>query len=104
MSKNDKNAWIGEKILAQEDKLMEQLAKTHFDKLDGKEPDTPPPPAPEAQDLPVDPAVERQAYADLLAHFAENPEDDCEVTMLTAEEFAEDTFTPATDETQENMQ
>jgi len=84
------DSWIAEKILAKEDKLMEQLMKAQFDPSAEVVPQEPAP----ATDTPVDPAAEQAAFADLIAFFAANPEKDCEVAALTAQEFAQETFTP----------
>jgi hypothetical protein len=55
---------------------------------------TPPVADPNAS-LPLDPAADRKEYADLQALLASITDDDgTEIEMLTADEFASETFTP----------
>lgn len=90
--------WIADKILGQEETLMDTLAAKRLKDADDGTPspaDQPPEP------LSVDPAAEQAAFAELLKFIADNPEDDCEFTALTLDEFAAETFTPPTDSNQE---
>ena len=86
------NDWIADRILKQEDELMKELRDARFAPADASSPQAP---MPAAVDAPVDPAAEAAEFADLIASFAANPEADCEIIALTAEEFAQGTFTPA---------
>lgn len=92
----DKNAWIGQKILAREDDLQ-QLLDQHRDNPARETT------APDPELVPVDPVAEQAAYAELLAILAGSDEPDSEFTALSAEEFAEDSFTPPTLDTQESI-
>jgi hypothetical protein len=84
--------WIGEKILAQEDQLMEQLTAQRFGDTDATPPaaDTPP------DHVPVDPAVERKEFENLLAQFGNRDEGDADtlVVGLVLDDFDQSTFTP----------
>lgn len=92
MPKSDPNAWIGDKILAQEDDLMAALAAKQLNDAAGQS--DVPPPAPDP--VTVDQAVERDEFAKLLALFANPDAGDAgtKVAVLNLDDFAEDTFTP----------
>lgn len=82
--------WIADKILKQEDALQETIAAIH----DGK---AVPPDQPTVPALP-DANAEQQAFADLLAALKDTDEGDADtaVTVLSAEEFSAESFTPDT--------
>lgn len=82
-----------EQIYKTEDRLLKAL--------DEPSPVYPPKPADEGQDIPVDPAAEKSAFAELLQFLADNPEDDTDFDALSPDEFAEQTFTPPSDPGQE---
>lgn len=86
------NDWIGDRILSREDELMKELRDARFASSDASAPHSP---MPAAVDVSVDPAAEAAAFAELIASFAANPEADCEIIALTADAFAQGTFTPA---------
>jgi hypothetical protein len=94
------NDWMGDKITKQTDEELLRMAKAHSDRLSGKEPEQSPPTSP-GEDTPVDPVAEQTAFADLLKFIADNPEDDCEFTALSLDDFATETFTPPPSEPKE---
>mgnify|MGYP000184973743 CR=1 FL=1 len=80
--------WITDRILKQEDALLD-AAKNIHDGIEMPVEQPSPPPS-------IDPDAERQAFADLLAALIETDDGDSDtlVTILTAEEFAEEDFVP----------
>lgn len=100
-TENPNTDWIGEKILGEEDKLMEQLRKAKFDAPppapDTATVDTPlPADGPLPDPVPRDREAERRAYADLLAHF-NTPDDgdaDTLVEALTLDDYDKADFQP----------
>ena len=82
---NNPLKWISDKILREEPlprgpDFSEPLPETH----------------PEPVAVPIDLAAEQQAFADLLTKLAETDEGDMDthVTILSADQFAADAFTP----------
>ena len=93
--------WITDKLMKEEEQIALQQVRDFHDKLTGVR-DVPnvsdvPNGTPVPEPVPVDPEAEQQAYADLLAFIANRDEGDADtvVTILSAEEFAAETFTPA---------
>lgn len=92
---DNNNDWIADKIMAQEDKLMEALAEKRFKEIEGTS-ESRTPDAPSQEPVPVDSAAEKQAFADLLALFAksDSEENGTAIQALDLDQFAEDEFTP----------
>jgi hypothetical protein len=93
---NQSNDWIGDKLIEQTDDQLLELAKARSREISGELPEQAPQP-PAAEDIPVDPVAEQTAFANLLKFIADNPEDDCEFTALSLDEFAAESFTPPTE-------
>jgi len=81
--------WIADRILKQEDALLDAAKNIHEGTEIPLERPSPPPS--------IDPEAERCAFADLLTALNNTDEGDSDtlVTILTAEEFAEEDFVPA---------
>ena len=100
-TENPDNSWIEEKILASEDKLMEQLAKASFDRSRGIPSDPPTDSAPPADGplpdaVPRDTAAERRAYEELLSHLKNPDEGDADtvVEALSLDDYDKPDFEP----------
>lgn len=87
-TENHDNSWIAEKIMAQEDKLMEILEG----RRNGEHEDNEPAPADLSnypEPTPIDMDAEKQAFTELVQFLTDNPEDDCEFTALDPNAFAD---------------
>ncbi|MCH9808480.1 MAG: hypothetical protein K0U74_12165 [Alphaproteobacteria bacterium] len=87
---NEKFDIDGDKLEDVEDAILEQL--DHQRRIrEGEEPDGWP--EPPAEPVAVDPAVERQAFAELLELLAEDDGDaDTQISKLSLDEFQQETF------------
>lgn len=81
--------------LDHEDKLLLALADASFKRARGEEPTPTPAPEPEQVMVPINPAEERQAFADLIAFIAQHKDADTEFTHVSVEEFMQGLDEPA---------